>query len=102
MPQRRPVKKWNLADNTTVQKTINDWQNGTDQKPTNTLQATVSKALSQLLPRYPQPPPQQTGTSQIDDKTSICSGFMSHFGRLSRLFSTISAERCGQEKKRPG
>jgi hypothetical protein len=61
-----------------------------DQKTTATLQATDLKAFSQLLPRYSQPAPQQTGTSQNRDKTTICSGFMSRFGRSSILFSTIS------------
>ena len=61
-----------------------------DQKSTTPLQATDSKAYSQLLPRYSQPVPQQTGTSQNRDKTAICSGFMSRFERSSILFSTIS------------
>jgi hypothetical protein len=61
-----------------------------DQKTTARLQATVLKVLSQLLPRYSQPAPQQTGTSQNCEKTAICSVYMSRFGRLGILFSTIS------------
>ena len=79
-----------------------------DQKTTTALQATVSKAFSQLHPRYSQPAPQQTGTSQNCGKTAICSGFMSRFGRLAILFSTISGKHtktpvedtCGSEPAR--
>jgi hypothetical protein len=62
-----------------------------DQKTTTHLQALYSKAFSQLLPRYSQPAPQQTGTSQNLGKTTICSGFMSRFESLDNLFSTISS-----------
>jgi len=61
----------------------------TDQKTTTLLEATVLKAFSQLLPRYPQPVPQWMGTSQNCDKTGICGGYMSRFGRWLDLFSTI-------------
>jgi len=60
-----------------------------DQKTTNALQATYLKAYSQLLPRYPQPVPQQTGTSQNRDKTTVCGDFMSRFGKGCGLLSTI-------------
>jgi hypothetical protein len=68
------------------------WQKRLIKKTTTSLQATISKALSQLLPRYSQPVPQQTGTSQNRDKTTICSGFMSRFESFENLFSTISQE----------
>jgi hypothetical protein len=61
-----------------------------DQKTITTPQATPLKACSQLLPRYPQPVPQQTGTSQNPAKTTDCSGFMPRFGSLRIMFSTIS------------
>jgi hypothetical protein len=60
-----------------------------DQKTTIALQATFLKAFSRVLPRYPQPVPQQVGTSQNCDKTGICGGYMSRFGGEPDLFSTI-------------
>jgi hypothetical protein len=60
-----------------------------DQKTLTTLQTTVQKGCSQLLPRYSQPAPQQTGTSQNCGKTAICSVYMSRFGSYGNLFSTI-------------
>jgi hypothetical protein len=54
----------------------------TDQKTTKPLQAAYNKGSSELLPCYPQPPPQQSWTSQKRDKTTICSGFMSRFQSL--------------------
>lgn len=65
----------------------------TVQKTATSLKSTKIKACSQLLPRYPQAPPQQTGTSQNDDKTAIYSGFMSRFRRVAILFSTISSAK---------
>jgi hypothetical protein len=67
-----------------------DSQKSTDQKTINRLKATFYKALVELHPRYPQPAPQQTGTSQKPRKTAICSGFMSRFSSMYELFSTIS------------
>lgn len=70
-------------------------QKSTDQKTLNPLKTTNYKASSQILPRYPQPIPQQTGTSQNCDKTTVCSGFMSHPAKFSIAFSTISFSYCG-------
>jgi hypothetical protein len=61
-----------------------------DQKTTNRLQAPSYKAFSRLHPRYSQPAPQQTGTSQNCGKTGVCSVYMSRFGSLVDLFSTIA------------
>jgi hypothetical protein len=60
-----------------------------DQKTTTHLQATVYMARSKIHPRYSQPAPQQTGTSQNCGKTAICSVYMSRFGSYGNLFSTI-------------
>jgi hypothetical protein len=66
-----------------------------DQKTTTALKALYNVGFSQLLPRYPQPPPQQTGTSQNDDKTGIYRVYMSRFSRVAILFSTICGNPVG-------
>ena len=67
-----------------------------DQKTTRSLEALYLKALSKVLPSYPQPLPHQKWTTQNPEKTAACSDFVSRLkGSARKVFHK------GLDKKKP-